>query len=940
MEKAVISLDVQTGSGLKSLRMMKQEMKELQIAMSRASDPTEFKRLEAEFAILRNDMKDTSMAMKYLDPGELLGGWVKMTQGLVGSFAAVTGAIGLFGGENEKLQEIERKSMLLIQTMIGLEQARMLLIDGGGKAERKTLISSTVAWLGKTLGIKQNTAATAANTTATKVQATATGVQTIATGGATIATKLLGAAMKALPIFAIIGAVVGLVSALGSLMSASKEAAEAQKKLEDAESQYRQTHDALKDSVKDYVDSVKKGEIEHKLAMGEMTQDEYNHAKNTQEMLDSLDEVRLKYAADQVASQGIINQEKVIAEKELSDRLQNIAIMDYKTEADRQNARNLAYREHNERLEQIQTNHFARMLWSKKEYDKAFDSAEEEKNRKQEEDDKAIADKKAADAKRAAEEWARNKQQANEFLYKIDVESLTEREKIWENYNKNTWSKAAELLGKGLINQAEYDRVMLESKEKYYEDLDKLDVKVADEQEEAVKKHQETMLDLEIASLENRVNSAKTSAEVLAAEIEVINAKSIKSRLVADLEYDDAVKAADEKLKYDLSQVMEGDIESEKKAKEAHYIALQNAADEHGVNMKNIINSTNNEIEVKNKEHNEQIKEDAKNLTNIIADLRIETADNELEARDAELASLDLQMKDELEAVKDNEEAKLLIEEKYAKLREETQLNYINNMISKYGDYINNISSNISTTLSNLTEMAMMEIDMVEKEYNDKYTAQSTALDNSLEKAKDVWGEESKQYKALVAQKIKLDQDKADQDKAIEKQKKDAQNKYAKFQIGLQIAEATVAYGKGMIEAVAATIKNPVWGVIMIATLSAMYGKQLALMTKQMGMVGKMRRGGFITGPNHESGGITKELEGGEAVLNANSMRIPGVRNLASRLNEMGGGVSFGSSSSGADLIDYEKLASLINDKQVYVSLNDINRGQKKLKVIENKTSF
>ena len=51
--------------------------------------------------------------------------------------------------------------------------------------------------------------------------------------------------------------------------------------------------------------------------------------------------------------------------------------------------------------------------------------------------------------------------------------------------------------------------------------------------------------------------------------------------------------------------------------------------------------------------------------------------------------------------------------------------------------------------------------------------------------------------------------------------------------------------------------------------------------------------GGIIKGPSHSAGGVIIEAEGGEAVINKRSMDIPGVKEIASYLNELGGGLKF-----------------------------------------------
>jgi hypothetical protein len=103
------------------------------------------------------------------------------------------------------------------------------------------------------------------------------------------------------------------------------------------------------------------------------------------------------------------------------------------------------------------------------------------------------------------------------------------------------------------------------------------------------------------------------------------------------------------------------------------------------------------------------------------------------------------------------------------------------------------------------------------------------------------------------------------------------------------------------------------------------------------------RLGGVTVGPSHEQGGITTnvgELEGGEGIINKLSMTNPSLRNMASMANVAGGGKNF-STGDGSIKLDAESIAmigSVINDKQVYVSENDITETQNRVSVIENES--
>lgn len=182
-ETVVIDIQLETDDTVKSMRQMREEYKSLLKQMDEAAakgDKQQFNALKKSMGELKNDMKDLRIEMNAMDPGELLSGFTKMAQGAVGSFAAITGAMQLFGGESKKMDEIQKKSIILIQTMMGLESARQLLIDQGGKAQLKAMFATAAAQVKQialgakvvamnalqTLGIIKQTAATQAATAA------------------------------------------------------------------------------------------------------------------------------------------------------------------------------------------------------------------------------------------------------------------------------------------------------------------------------------------------------------------------------------------------------------------------------------------------------------------------------------------------------------------------------------------------------------------------------------------------------------------------------------------------------------------------------------------------------------------------------------------------------------------------------------------------------
>lgn len=102
-------------------------------------------------------------------------------------------------------------------------------------------------------------------------------------------------------------------------------------------------------------------------------------------------------------------------------------------------------------------------------------------------------------------------------------------------------------------------------------------------------------------------------------------------------------------------------------------------------------------------------------------------------------------------------------------------------------------------------------------------------------------------------------------------------------------------------------------------------------------------RGGMLSGPSHQQGGILTgfgEVEGEEAVINKVSMQNPSLRNIASAVNEAGGGTSFGTGS-GAIKIDQSSIAAIvagINAKPVILNTNELNEKNDEVEIIETES--
>ena len=129
---------------------------------------------------------------------------------------------------------------------------------------------------------------------------------------------------------------------------------------------------------------------------------------------------------------------------------------------------------------------------------------------------------------------------------------------------------------------------------------------------------------------------------------------------------------------------------------------------------------------------------------------------------------------------------------------------------------------------------------------------------------------------------------------------------------------------------------NPVLSGILSAMIAVQTAAQVAVIASQ-----KFAKGGILNGPSHAQGGILTpygELEGGEAVVNKRTMSNPNLANLVSYANMAGGGVPL--TNTIQPFIDYDLLASKINDKKVYVLDRDITDRQDKTAKILDRAKF
>lgn len=823
-EQATINLNVRTDESQKSLRAMRQELKQLQIAMDAASDPAEFKRLAAEFAELRNDIGDTSQAMKYMDPGELLSGWTKFAQGAVGSFAAITGAMSLFGSESEEIQEIEKKSIVLIQTMMGLEQARQLLIDGGGRAQLKQLFATTAAQY-------KQVAATVAQWTAQKALSSST-------MAGSFAFKAMGAAMKAIPFVAVAAAAIGLAVAVYKIAASYDTAAKTQKSYDavtkaanESSAKELVTASSLAAAIRKNIDNkaelsklVKKWNEDYGVKYGASLD---ATKLKLEDVASALDVVRVKLMENAMAAGAAARIEEIVKE-----------------DAE-------AYSKYVEAQSEIAEIRAQKADWLKQvgmtdeEYQKMIASTGQ-------------ADKFAQAIADVYDQFGVPEDLSSELDMLFDLQSA------FTQLGDGT-SGAAANLAKGIddLRNSFYGALYVEMTE-YGKKLDELDRKKKDK---------------------------LVTEEEYAEGLYIINESHDKRML--ELEESTGLDSLELKKLYEDKKAL---LTDEAAANELAQIEFA-------------------------REREEKIKD------GWYAD--------EILKREGNFSK-------RLEMLKDFHDRGLILEEDYAK----TVKALIREQVGYYSDFINGVAGSLSSVFSNLTEMLTMEIDAQDAAWQESHDRRMRSLDDELEKAKKVWGEESEQYKYLLEQQQDAADAKADHDEDIEKKRKAAENKYKKGSIATDMAKATsdfamASFGIWAGETSTKGLMGIPIAIALQAMLAAAFGTQIGVMAKQMSLVGKMRLGGPVFGPSHESGGVDRNLEGGEFVINAQSMKVPGVAQLANSLNRTGQGGSVPS------VVDEASVRAIVNETvgaiaaiPVVVSERDITGTQRRVAVIESKTSF
>jgi hypothetical protein len=164
-------------------------------------------------------------------------------RGLVGGFAAATGAVSLFGVSNEEAEKAIQKTMAALAVLNGVQELSRVL-------EKESALNIYLTSIMR----KRDAAATAAQTVATTAQ-------TSATTGAAVATRSLTAAMMANPATALVVGITALVGAYLLFRKRSDEVKTSQELLAEATKEVSSTYAEQQAKIVPYLAALKQGNL-------------------------------------------------------------------------------------------------------------------------------------------------------------------------------------------------------------------------------------------------------------------------------------------------------------------------------------------------------------------------------------------------------------------------------------------------------------------------------------------------------------------------------------------------------------------------------------------------------------------------------------------------------------------------------------------------------
>lgn len=267
LQKATGKYTLQVGNYTIAADSMRQAIKQGEIALTEMrqagqANTAAFQELAQKVADMKDAMQDTNQMINAMasDTSNLDA----VLQGLAvgtGGFAVATGAMELFGGESEEVQEAQRKLQAAIALVNGVTAIQNALQKQSALVTKLKALQTAI--LSKFQ--KENTATTVANTTAIKAQGVATETTTKATKGLGKALNALKSNPVILALSALVALGIGVVAVVKKVRAAQKEAYEQElKNLETTEAKRKAAMQVHETAISKYQQEIKLAQAEGK----------------------------------------------------------------------------------------------------------------------------------------------------------------------------------------------------------------------------------------------------------------------------------------------------------------------------------------------------------------------------------------------------------------------------------------------------------------------------------------------------------------------------------------------------------------------------------------------------------------------------------------------------------------------------------------------------
>jgi len=280
-KSATIDLIVDTRKPAKNLKELTDKIREMRAEIEGRDFGSErFIELQNAISTASGELKILEKNMEGLEPAQKAESFLKMGEGIAGSFAIASGAMAMFGTESANLQKLQTQVQGAIAIAMGVRMISEAALEFG-IARRTIAEKASLVWT--KLGKISAMASSVANWIWVGSQ---TGL-TAAIGGTSIALKILRAAIIATGIGALVIGVVSLVSAFMDWIGATEEEEVATVELTSAT---RDHLDALREKA-DRVREVDKAETENEktlLRLKHKLQDKERANNKEAEALDDL----------------------------------------------------------------------------------------------------------------------------------------------------------------------------------------------------------------------------------------------------------------------------------------------------------------------------------------------------------------------------------------------------------------------------------------------------------------------------------------------------------------------------------------------------------------------------------------------------------------------------------------------------------------------------